>query len=61
MGQGGLGMNHTEVGTIKEINKLLGQVLQGKVENLPQAKEAKKLVEELIEFKDFDTWKLAQD
>lgn len=57
-------MNYIELETIKELDKLLGIVLQGKIENLPQAKKAKKLTEELIEYKGFDNkqaWKLAQD
>lgn len=54
-------MNYIEVETIKEISRLLDNVLEGKVENLPELKKAKQLAEELIEFKDFDTWKLVQD
>lgn len=57
-------MNLIELETIKEINRLLGQVLQGKVENLVELNKAKILAEELIEFKDFDNkdvWKLALD
>lgn len=57
-------MNLYELSTIQEVDKLLGQALEGKIENLPQVKKAKELVSQMIEFKDFDNveaWKLAQD
>ncbi len=46
-------MNIPELNTLQEVNSLLDKVLDGKVENLPEAKKAKELVYDLIEFEIF--------
>lgn len=51
-------MNVIEIATLKEVDKLLGIALEGKIENLPEVKQAKKLVSEMVEFKDFDNAKI---
>jgi len=46
-------MNLIELETVKVVSKLIDIVLEGKVENLQQAKRIKEIVDELVEFKNF--------
>lgn len=57
-------MNLIETNKINECRTLLVKVLDGKVENLKELKEAKSMLDDLVEFKDIsskDAWKLALD
>lgn len=57
-------MNLIETNKINECRKLIDSVLNGKVENLKELKEAKSMLDDLVEFKDIsskDAWKLALD
>ncbi len=54
-------MNLCQIASIKEIDRLLQIALDGEVDNLEAIEKAKKLTEDMIEFKDFDTWKFVQD
>ena len=54
-------MNVVEIKKVKEISELLNTVKKGKVENLPELKQAIDIVDDLLEFKDFDRWKMYQD
>ncbi len=54
-------MNLCQLETIREIDRLLGLALDGEVDNLQAVERAKKLTADMIEFKDFDTWKHFQD
>lgn len=44
-------MNIPEAKTINRVNRLLDKVLEGKTEYLKELKEAKRLIDNLIEFK----------
>lgn len=57
-------MNLIELNRLQEVDNLLDKVLDGKVENLKEAKKAKEIVADMIEFKDIsskDAWKIALD
>lgn len=57
-------MNTIELNKVNECRKLLDNVLDGKVENLPELKKSKAILDDLIEFENIsskDAWKLALD
>lgn len=55
-------MNLVEINRLKQVESLLDVVLDGKVENLKQAKKAKEILNDMLEFKDIESkeaWKYA--
>lgn len=57
-------MNTIELNKVNECRKLLDNVLDGKVENLPELKKSKAILDDLIEFENISSkyaWKLALD
>lgn len=53
-------MNLVEVKQIIEVKKLLDKVSKGKVEYLPQFKEAHRIMSEMVEHKQATVWKFTQ-
>ena len=57
-------MNTIEINKINEVRLLIDKVLEGKVENLKELKQARTILDDLVEFKDIsskDAWKIALD
>lgn len=57
-------MNVIELNRINECRQLLDKVLDGKTEYLKELKQARAILDDLVEFKDIsskDAWKIALD